>query len=183
MTTQLETKDTFQEWLTKLNDFISAYDTFIINEFTPGKFGYDPNQSSGLDVYITGGSVRDGNTIESIAAGTVTLTASSINYVCIDKRSGDTPSISVYTVLPEKYVIPVAKFVTSTAAVSSYDDLRTDFISGPGTDSSVSGVLQLDKIIDKDVTIPATKNALSVDPTVDTGVTVTVDPDSVWVVL
>ena len=51
--------------------------------------------------------------------------------------------------------------------------------------SNASGVVfENTKIISMDYTLPADKNAVSAGPvTINTGVVVTISPDSVWVVL
>lgn len=56
--------------------------------------------------------------------------------------------------------------------------------SGPsGPSGSAKAILLFDKSISSDIIIESDNNALSVSPTVEDGVTVTVSEGSVWVVL
>lgn len=177
--------DTFSEWLTKINTLVSEYNAFFDSNVIPGSFGYDITNTSGLSVAITGGRVRDGSEIETVADDVITLPASETTIIAIYKRSGDPAEILAYDVgnLPEQFVIPIAIFVTDTDSITSYSDLRTEFNTASGSSTSASGVLLFNKSIDRDITIDDTHNAISVDPTVESGITVTVNPNSVWVIL
>ncbi|MNN49390.1 hypothetical protein D3C81_1639120 [compost metagenome] len=150
-----------------------------------GPFTYNRVASTGRVVSIYGGNVRNGSTVEFVLNATLTIPANSTRILAITKV-GDAPaSLQLYATnaVPEKNVIPVAIFTTNATSLTAYTDLRTQFIMASGTASSANAVLQFDKIIDLNVTIPVNKHALSIDPTINDGVTVTVSDGSVWVVL
>lgn len=194
MATLLDLQDTFSQWREKINDIVSEVNTNsstlsdIVAELeSPTPFGV--SGVSGLTVSMVGGRVRDGSVIETIADQNVTLLPSVTNVVAIYKKSGETAELRVYEIsaLPSSYVIPVYAFTTDGTDVLTASDLRTQFNTGAGGSGGTAGaagsILQFDKIIDTNVTIPADKNGLSIDPTISPGVTVTVEPGSVWVVL
>jgi hypothetical protein len=185
MATKLEFPDTFSQWKDKINALIDEFDQFIIDEVTPGTFGYDSALTSGLNVTITSGKIRDGSVVETVASDVVTLLPSTTNIVVVYKRTGDVPVFQVYDIanIPEQYVLPIAQFTTDATSVTGYTDLRTEFNTASGSTSSASGVLIFDALIDRDTEVPTGKNALSVAPTVVDGVTVTVADGSEWVVL
>jgi hypothetical protein len=184
MALHLEFQDTFSTWRDKINDSIDQVNT-IETTLNESAFSYKSSLTSGRTVKFFGGKVRDGSVVETLADPTITLPASSTCYVVINKETGVTPTMSAYTEanLPVKNVIPIAKFTTSASAVTSFSDLRTQYNTASGTTSSSSGVLQFDKLIAKDVTVGTLQNALSISPVVDSGVTVTVSTDSIWVVV
>jgi hypothetical protein len=85
--------------------------------------------------------------------------------------------------VPGSFIIPLFKVVTDVTSITSIEDLRTwADLSGSANDTD-SGILTFSQLIEFDKNIPTGKNALSVNPMVDTGVTVTVNPDSTWVIL
>lgn len=195
MIERLNQNDTFKDWQQKINSMVDSVeqaglDVEQIREdvqdfINKGAFAYDVEKSAGLTVNIIGGKIRDGSQVEYVADVDVTLTASTTNVVCIFKRTGNPAYVTVYTVdnLPSEFVIPVAKFVCDASGVTSYEDLRTQFNTASGSAGSASGILQFDKLIERDVEIPVTRNALSVGPVVADGVTVVVGESSTWVVL
>jgi len=195
MIEHLNKNDTFKDWQRKINLMVDSVeqaglDVDQIREdvqdfVSKGAFAYDSGRSAGLNAFIIGGSIRDGSQVEKIADASVTLTASSTNVACIFKRTGSPAYLTVYTLnnLPNEFVIPVAKFVCDASSVTAYEDLRTQFNTASGSAGSASGVLQFDKLIERDVSIPATRNALSIGPEVADGVTVVVGESSTWVVL
>lgn len=185
MATQLTANERFADWLVKINALITEFNSFYSSSVVPGSFGFNDPASTGLTAVITGGKIRDGSEIETVSGVSLTLPAASSTIVAINKRSGIPAQILMYDVseVPEQYVIPIGLFVTDTNSITSYSDYRTEFNTASGSSSSASGVLLFNKIIDMDVTVGPDQNAISVDPTVNPGVTVTVDPDSVWVIL
>lgn len=192
MAEQLTLKDTFKDWQEKINAMAAEVNDIQVEidgiEDTmaePGSFGFNQPASSGLVVRIFGGKVRDGSLIETLADADITLAADSTNVVCIYKRTGNPAYMTVYTLdnLPEEFVIPVGKFVTSATAVTAYEDLRTQYNTASGSAGSAAGVLQFDKLIERDMEVPSNRNALSISPIVADGVTVTINDTSTWVVL
>jgi len=185
MASKLEFEDTFLQWRDKINNFVDEFNGYIIDEVLPGKFGYSAEDSSGLNAFITEGQIRDGSTVETVAGGQVTLLPNETNIVVVYKRTGDTPEFQVHPIsdLPDRYVVPIASFTTNATSITNYVDLRTEFNTASGSTSNASGILMFDKIIDRDTVVPAEQNALSVSPTVEDGITVTVTEGSEWVVL
>lgn len=189
MVEELVFQDTFSDWKDKLNVLINSHNDNQQNLDDSGDdgraFAYNKKTSSGLVVNINGGRVRSGSNVETIADTAITLPANSVRVLSIYKVDGVAPSLVLHAqnALPEKYIIPVGIFTTNASSVTAYSDLRTRFTTASGTSSAASGVLQFDKLIDLNLTIPPEKNALSISPTVSDGVTVTVSEGSTWVVL
>lgn len=192
MITELKLADTFNIWLDKINTLIEGhlssvenFDNFVDKLGVVGSFTFDPVASTGLTLVVNGGSVRNGSLVETIAATTFTLPASSTRVLAIYKIDGGAPSLRLYAQadLPEKEIIPVGIFTTNATQVVIYTDLRTEFSMSSGGAASASSVLQFDKVIDRSLSIPAAKNGLSISPTVPTGITVTVEQGATWVVL
>lgn len=184
--------DTFSDWKDKLNDLINSHntDSETLNDLKSlgdegQAFTYNKKTSSGLVVNVNGGRVRSGSVVETIADTPITLPANSVRVLAIYKVDGVAPSLVLYAQgnIPDKYIIPIGIFTTNASSVTAYSDLRTRYSTASGTTSASSGVLQFDKLIDLNMTIPPEKNALSVSPTVSDGVTVTVSEGSTWVVL
>jgi len=192
MIEELAFVDTFSDWKNKLNGLINSHntDSATLNELKESgddgqAFTYNKKTSSGLVINVNGGRVRSGSVVETIADKAITLPANSVRVLAIYKIDGVAPSLVLYAqdALPEKYIIPVGIFTTNASAVTAYSDLRTRYSTASGTTSASSGVLQFDKLIDLNLTVPPEKNALSVSPTVAEGITVTVSEGSTWVVL
>lgn len=192
MAEQLVLKDTFSEWQTKINAMANEVNAIQLNiddieadMAEPGPFGYNVAGTTGRNVSIFGGKLRDGSLIETLATATVTLAASAVSVVCIYKRTGTPASIVSYTLanLPNEYVIPLGKFTTNATAITAYEDLRTAYNTASGSAGSASVILQFDKLIERDMEVVATRNGLSISPEIANGVTVTVNASSTWVVL
>jgi hypothetical protein len=66
----------------------------VINTDLGSKFRVDPDTTTGLTFGYLGGTYTFGSSEITVAAGTVTLTASGTNYVTMNRSSG---SISVTT--------------------------------------------------------------------------------------
>ncbi|MNE06829.1 hypothetical protein D3C80_994290 [compost metagenome] len=186
MVNELVFSDTFAEWKDKINTLVAAHnDLDDIARGVTGAFTYNRLTSSGRVVAIFGGNVRNGSTVEFVANVSLTIPANSTRILAINKVGDAAATLQLYATnaVPEKSTIPVAIFTTNANSLTGYTDLRTEFIMASGTATSANAVLQFDKIIDQSMTIPAGRNALSVDPTIADGVTVTVGDGSVWVVL
>lgn len=186
MVNELSFSDTFAEWKDKINALVADHNELDdIANGVVGPFTYNRLASSGRVVLIYGGNVRNGSTVEFVPNATITIPSNVTRILAINKV-GDAPAtLQLYATdaVPEKGVIPVAIFTTNTNALTAYTDLRTEFIMASGTATSANSVLQFDKNIELNLTIPPTKNALSIDPIVNDGITVTVSDGSVWVVL
>lgn len=194
MVEELVFSDTFSEWKDKINALVVDHlataqelDDFVATStaVSGGPFGYKPALSVGLSLAVNGGNVRNGSTVEFLADTTVTLPASSTRVLVIYKIAGEAPSLQLWATnaVPDKNIIPIGIFTTNTTAITAYTDLRTQFSMSSGSASAAGSILQFDSLIDVNITIPSTKNALSVNPTVANGITVTVSNGSTWVVL
>lgn len=189
MIEELVFTDTFSDWKDKLNALIDSHnaDSQTLSDIgEEGRsFTYNKKTSAGLVINVNGGRVRSGSVVETIADTAITLPANSVRVLAIYKVDNAAPSLVLYAqnALPDKYIIPVGIFTTDATKLTAYSDLRTRYTTASGTTSAASGVLQFDKLIDLNMTIPADKNALSISPTVAEGVTVTVSEGSIWVVL
>jgi hypothetical protein len=102
--------------------------------------GYWPTAGSGLTLNLSAGTAYCSNTIVEYAGGTLTMTASTTNYVYLNISSSCAPAsnTSGFT----STTIPVAKVTTSSGAITAIDDVRTPFstpsASGIGTVTSVA---------------------------------------------
>lgn len=186
MVNELSFSDTFAEWKDKINALIVDHNT--VNDIArgvSGPFTYNRATSSGRVVAIYGGNVRNGSVVETIANASLTIPANSTRILAIYKVGDTAPTLQLYATdaVPEKNVIPVGIFTTNTNSLTAYTDLRTEFIMASGLATSANAVLQFDKNIEINTVIPVNKNALSIDPVVNDGITVTVSDGSVWVVL
>lgn len=192
MVSELVFSDTFAEWKTKINALVvdhnsstQEFDDYVANLAVTGPFTYNRTATSGLNISIYGGNVRNGSVVEFLPNTVVTMPASSTRVLVIYKIDNFAPVLQLYAsnAVPEKNVLPIAIFTTNATQLTNYTDLRTQFSMSSGSAGSASGVLLFDRNIDLDVTVVATKNGLSIDPTVSPGVTVTVNTGAVWVVL
>lgn len=192
MVAELQLTDTFNIWRDKFNELVTAhvdsvenFDDLVESLGVVGAFTFDPTLSTGRTLVIKGGNVRNGSVVEAVANTTFTLPASSTRIIAILKVETNAPSLQMYTQanLPDKEVIPVGIFTTNATQVTTYTDLRTEFSMSSGSAGTASSVLQFDKIIERSLSIPATKNGLSVGPTVPTGITVTIEQGATWVIL
>ena len=186
MIEELAFSDTFSEWKDKINVLIADHNTLSdIGRDIVGPFTYNRITSTGRVVAIYGGNVRNGSVIETIADKSFTIPANSTRILAIYKPN-ETPAVLqmfATDALPEKNTIPIAIFTTNATDLTAYTDLRTQFILASSLASAANAVLQFDKIIDQNLTIPSAKNAMSIDPVINDGITVTVSDTSVWVVL
>lgn len=192
MVSELVFSDTFADWKTKINALVVDHnetaqnlDDYIAALAITGPFTYNRADTSGLNISVYGGNVRNGSVVEFLPNTTVTMPPSSTRVLVIYKIDNFAPVLQLHATnaVPEKNVLPIAIFTTNATQLTAYTDLRTQFSMSSGSAGSASSVLQFDKIIDVDVSVPATKNALSIDPTVNPGVTVTIEAGAVWVVL
>lgn len=102
-------------------------------------WGRRASTTSGLTWGYVGGSYTVGATVNAIANGTVTLTASATNYV---QASATTGAVSVNTTGFTAGAVPLYSIVTSATAVTSYTDCRSyqpSAIGGTITSESSEG--------------------------------------------
>ena len=175
-------EDTFEHWLDKYNAFLDIAGNEI-------NFRYLDTETVGLVVKFGAGQIRNGSVVEDVAETTLTFPANSSIVAGVYKEPDDIidiPSIITFYVLgevPVDFFVPLFAFVTGPTGITTTKDLRTPFSYGTGGSSSDVSVMFFDQHITHDVTIPTLKNGLSVNPTVDEGVTVTVSDGSDWVVV
>lgn len=180
---KIQATDTFHIWMQKINEMIDEFNVLTIDSTSNG-FTYDITASAGLNVKISKGRIRSGSNTFEIAASVVNLPPASDVILCATKPEGQPAAFAVYTTatLPTEHVIPLWTFTTNNVSVTSYNDVRTPYAEGSG-DDSMGPIIFFEKHITANKTVKATQNALSVDPIVDAGVTVTVEPGATWVVL
>jgi hypothetical protein len=185
MASPIALTDTFGQWVEKFNQLNADFNDVIVAGDNAG-FAYDSVGTTGLNAAFTSGKVRDGSLVETVPEQTVTLAPSQVQIVAVFKQTGSAPTLEVYPSgsLPEKYVIPLAVFETDATSIIGVNDLRTMFIASAGSgDGASNGMLIMDKLISSSVTIATGRGAVSIDPIVDDGVTVTVADGATWVVL
>lgn len=192
MVSELTFADTFADWKVKINALVAdhnastqEFDDYVANLAVTGAFTYNRAATTGLNISIYGGNVRNGSVVEFLPNTTVTMPPNSTRVLVIYKIDNFAPVLQLHAVnaVPEKNVLPIAIFTTNATILTNYTDLRTQFSMSSGSAGSASGVLQFDRNIDLSISVPPNKNALSIDPTVSPGVTVTIEPGAVWVVL
>lgn len=181
-------KDSFKEWLAKINLAMGTIDNIIENPEGSSVFAYDSSFTQGRTVRFLGGKVRAGSLVADVPQATFALEANTVYIIAIEyKASGPTFTLKAYksTEVPVEEVIPVGSITTNATAVSQYVDLRTQYsFRDRSQDAELnSDVMFFDKSITRDVVIPTNKNAVSVSPVVENGNTVVVSEGSVWVVL
>lgn len=175
-------EDTFEHWLDKYNSFLDIAGNEI-------NFRYLDTETVGLIAKFGAGKIRNGSVVEDVPAVTLTFPANSSIVVGVYKEPDDIidiPSVISFYVLgsvPEDFFVPLFAFVTGPTAITTTKDLRTPFSYGTGGSSSAGAVMFFDQHVTRDVTVPVLKNALSVSPIVDEGITVTVSDGSDWVVV
>lgn len=186
MVNELAFSDTFSEWKDKINALIAEHISFgNITLGITGPFAYNRLTSTGLNVVIFGGRVRNGSIVETMVDTVVALPPNTTRVLAIYKIDDVAPVLRLYvpTELPERNVIPIAIFTTNGLTFTAYTDLRTEFVMASGSAASASSILKFDKNVDINTTVQSTKNALSIDPIVNDGITVTIEDGAVWVVL
>lgn len=165
----LSVNDTFAKWVEKLNIAMK------------GDFDIDYDTSSGLNLVVKKGVFTEGSRYVELPSTTLTLPANSELFVCILTNESN-PEITFYEVgdiaIPASEIVPIA-IVTTTTEITDVNDIRSwASVSGGGT--AAEGLLVMNATIVRDQTIPTGKNAISVEPTVADGVTVTVEDGCVW---
>lgn len=166
---KLSIRDSFAQWVDKIN-------TSILSDFD-----LDYELSEGLNLVIKPGKFTDGSRIGSFNQTTLTLPADKDLLIALITVETN-PRFEYYEVgsidIPSANIIPLF-LVTTTTEIAAVDDVRTwANVAGGGT--SDEGVLLFRSHIVRDQVVPIGKNAISVEPTIEDGVTVTVSEGSVW---
>jgi hypothetical protein len=102
--------------------------------------GYWPTAGSQLTLNLAPGTAICGNTVQTYTGGTLTLTASTTNYVYLDASNNCTPASN--TTGFSSTSIPIAQVTTDATAISSITDVRTMFVaneSGSVTSVGMTG--------------------------------------------
>jgi hypothetical protein len=175
MARPLENKDTIGTWKTKINELIEG----SIN----GSFDQDIDATTGLTFGLKEGKLRLGSQVVTVANDTITIPASDVSIVVL-YTDPSVNEIRVYdeAAVPPSNVIPLFKVTTDATDITEIEDLRT-WVDLSGQASESDGILTFNKSIEFDKTIPSDKNALSIDPIIESGVTVTVEEGATWVIL
>lgn len=182
---KIQSTDTFQIWMQKLNALIDDFNVLTIDSSASNGFTYDAASSAGLNVKIAKGRIRSGSETFEIAAQTVNLPPASDVIVCATKPVGLPATLAVYTTttLPTEHVIPLWTFTTNNVSVTAFNDVRTPYGESGASNDEVGPIIYFEKHITSNRTVKSIQNALSIDPIVDAGVTVTVELGATWVVL
>lgn len=100
----------------------------LLTNFPEGAdpFQEQPADHSGLDFAYGAGRVRDDNTIADVAAGTVTLTDATTNYIEVTGGGAVSANTSGFT----SGRIPLYTVVTAAGAISTVTDRRTSLAIG-----------------------------------------------------
>lgn len=183
MANQLTFADTFSDWKDKINVLVDEFNQSEV--VLDGDFDYKSSATVGLNVLIIGGKVRDGSEVSDVANTNLVLLPNKTNVIVINKTPTLPGTIGFFDIalLPNKGVIPIGYLVTNGTTVTSYTDLRTPFNTGAGGGGAGGGIMLLDANIIENFTVPTGQNAISVDPIISSGVTVTVEPGSKWVIV
>ena len=102
--------------------------------------GYWPTAGSQLTLNLAPGTAVCRNTVQTYTGGTLTLTASTTNYVYLDAANNCTPTSN--TVGFSSTSIPIAQVTTGATAITSITDVRTMFVanaSGAVTSVGMTG--------------------------------------------
>lgn len=111
-----------------------AVNAKYVNGVAPG---YSPTVNSGLILNIGPGTSVCNGTVQNYAGGTLTLTASTTNYIYLDTSNGCTPTVSTSGFISS---LPVAMVNTGSSAINSIADVRTPFNNSNGGGVSAPGV-------------------------------------------
>ncbi len=102
--------------------------------------GYWPTAGSQLTLNLAPGTAVCRNTVQTYTGGTLTLTASTTNYVYLDAANNCTPASN--TTGFSSTSIPIARVTTEATAITSITDVRTMFVaneSGAVTSVGMTG--------------------------------------------
>ncbi|HEV2463535.1 MAG TPA: LamG-like jellyroll fold domain-containing protein [Acidobacteriaceae bacterium] len=99
--------------------------------------GYWPTAGSGLTLNLSAGTANCSGTIATYAAGTLTMTASTTNYVYLSTASSCVPAVKTTAFVAAD--IPIAEVVASGTAITPITDVRTMyFVAGTSSGAGLS---------------------------------------------
>ena len=115
---------------------IFATNAKYVNGTAPG---YAPTAGSGLTLNLSSGTVNCANTIRTYAAGTLTMTNSTTNYVYLDATSNCVPAsnTSGFT----STTIPIATVVAAGGVITTITDNRTFGLASASAGGSLGATL------------------------------------------
>ena len=102
---------------------ISAINAKYANGVAPG---YAPAAGSGLTLNLGGGTAFCSGSVVTYAASTLTMNASTTNYVYLNTAASCVPAVKTSTFTSSD--IPIAEVVASESAITGITDVRTPFI-------------------------------------------------------
>jgi hypothetical protein len=90
---------------------------------------YLPTAGTGLTLNIAAGRVFCASSMESYSTGTLTMTASTTNYVYLNTASSCVPAVKTTAFVPGD--IPIAMVVAGSSSITTVTDDRSMFLSTP----------------------------------------------------
>ena len=90
--------------------------------------GYWPTKGTGLVLNLAAGTAFCSGTVYTYSGGTLTMTASTTNYVYLDPSASCVPSVN--TTGFTSSMVPVAAVITGSSAITTVSDDRTMFTQG-----------------------------------------------------
>jgi hypothetical protein len=178
MLEKISKNDSFVSWREKINAIIDQQTEII-------SFNIDTDASVGLNLSILGGRVREKSEVNVIEDTIITLTHSTTHYVGISLDIQYNPVIVAGPIAdkPQSDYIHLYEVDTNADQIINVIDLRTIFNAADISTTTIdtaSAIVQFEKSIFANFTITDTKNALSVSPTIEDGITVTVSDNAIW---
>ena len=114
---------------------LSAINAKYVNGVAPG---YWATPGSGLTLNVSAGTTNCAGTIDTYSGGTLTMTASTTNYIYLNTAASCVPAVKTTAFTSSD--IPLAVVVTSGSAITGIVDDRTQFQTpGSGSGGSVCG--------------------------------------------
>lgn len=104
--------------------------------------GYAPTAGSGLTLNLGGGTANCSGTVVTYAAGTLTMTASTTNYVYLNTASSCVPAVKTTAYVAAD--IPIATVVAGSSTITSIADVRTPFVACPQGSATQFGCVKVD---------------------------------------
>lgn len=100
--------------------------------------GYAPTSGTGLTLNLSGGTANCSGVIEQYSAGSLSLTASSTNYIYLNTSASCVPAVKTNSFTSSD--IPIATVVTGISSITSIVDDRTFFSNGGSSPSGVTSI-------------------------------------------
>jgi hypothetical protein len=107
---------------------ISAINAKYVQGVAPG---YWPTAGSGLVLNLTAGTANCAGTMVTYAGGTLTMTASTTNYVYLNTAASCVPAVKTTAFTSSD--IPIASVVAGASTITTITDNRTFFQVGSGS--------------------------------------------------